>query len=201
MIRDTLINEWSTTKNIWLLHPELKAHEVFETYYRLDKSKGHNKSSKLMWFVAYCYDPKSIFAGMPEFGPKGVLESTSRALWVRGKTTDPANFHAVNSNSITELKKVWVSLTHKPGDIMLREWRETMESRAEVIKKTEYRFDEYDVEGKLIKGNVKEFDEMISRTPKMFDLLEAVEAKRQEEASDGKSFGGSKDSLSDGGTI
>lgn len=197
----SIINEWSTTKNFWLLHPELKADEIFEQYYRHDKSKGHNKSSKLMWFVAYCYDSGSTFWGMPENGVKGVLASMSRALWVKGKTTDPDNFSKVNSISIKELKDRWVYLTYNPGDLMLLNWRENMEDRDEVIKETKYRFDDYNDEGKLLKGNVKEFDEMISRTRKMYDELEAIEATRAKESNDGKSFGGSKDSISDSGAI
>lgn len=201
MFKSTLVNEWSTTKNFWLLHPELKADEVFEDFYRKDKSKGHNKSSKLMWYVAHAYDPKSPFAGMPEKGDNGVLAMLDRTVWVRGKTTEPCNFSKINSNSITDLKRNWIKLTHKPGDLELRNWREKMESRNRVIEETDYSFDHYSIEGKLVKGNVKEFDEMISRTSKMFELLETIEAKRAEESTDGKSFGGSKDSLSDSGAI
>jgi adenine-specific DNA methylase len=197
----TLINEWSTTKNFWLLHPELKADALIESHFKRDRSAGHNKSSKLMWFVAFCYDSESAFWGMPEKGPKGSLVSLSKANWVKSKATDPDDFYSKNQIAIAELKAKWIELSYNPGDLMLLDWREKMEQRGKVIQDTEYRFDSYNEEGKVLKGNVKEFDEMISRTPKMFEQLMAIEKARSQENKEGKSFGNAKDSLSDSGEI
>lgn len=45
-------------ENFWTIYPQFKDIEPFKKFYKGNKDK--ESTSKMMWFISYCYHPKSI---------------------------------------------------------------------------------------------------------------------------------------------
>jgi hypothetical protein len=60
-----LVTIFDVEENFWDINPQFKVALSFKDLYKNDKSKGRKDSSKLMWFIAYIYDPGSLYYNLP----------------------------------------------------------------------------------------------------------------------------------------
>jgi hypothetical protein len=178
--------------NFWELNQQFKIANPFKTIYAKDKSKGKKESSKLMWFVAHCYDISSKFYRLPVEEKHKVISEDF---------CGDVNFYEDNKDLLNDLVEAFINLQDTPVQRAMRTLNKKLEERARLIDETEYTFDYYeeDDRGKLItkKGTADQLDKMMIATKKLIDYFQDIRKELATEETQGTAKGGSLSSLND----
>lgn len=121
------LDNYNETNNFWDFNPQYKV--IFKDIYTEDKSKGKDKSSKLMWGLILYSHPKSDFYNLPD---KDILIS-------RDIIGDKKFKWESYKNVLDRLREISLSQAEKSLD----DWNHYMKKRDEYLKTVRYYFDEY----------------------------------------------------------
>lgn len=61
-----ITEKWNGKDNFWELFPNYRVIDLFNAFYMKDKSKGKEKSSNIMWAIAFCVRRESVMYNLPE---------------------------------------------------------------------------------------------------------------------------------------
>lgn len=142
-------------KNFWEVHAEVKYVPVIDEFYKKDKSKNKESSSKVMWAVEMCENPETKYYKRPgkyEEMLKTFLKDVKGFTW--GK-----HDHIVEAYRDSVLSDAQRALTS---------WNETIRMRDKAIKTIYQELlaqDALDLDTKAL----SDIDKMLAQTPKMFD--------------------------------
>jgi hypothetical protein len=161
-----MIGKYFKGNNFWEVLPEFRILEVFDEFYREDKSKKHEVSSGIMWAIAFCLRKESPMYNLPnrwELAAKDIAGDGS-IVWDKYDKI----IMAFRESYMTQAER------------SLLAWEELMGKRDKYLKGQEYYFDQYMVDengdnvrsktGQLItvKGTADQLDRAFSTTPKMY---------------------------------
>lgn len=193
---ESLVRNFNTKDNFWETNPIFLTVSAFEEFHDKDKSKGKNKSSQIMWAIAFLIDPHehNIWRNLSEEDKKLLITED----YLKDKKFKWYDYQ----NLIDEYFKR--ALTSPEKDYY--ELIEKMEERKKFIKETPYSLDRYeesdDGRSKLIKGNAKDLDTMVVNTVKLYDQLELVREKLEKsKLGDGETKGGMQESATEKGLL
>ena len=179
---------WNTNENYWILHPQMQTIKQFGNLFDGDKSKGKEKSSRLMWAIALYSDPhdqnpwKNI-----NYLDRQTLIGTDYLKDPKFNWEDPI---------IKELLKCYEEHCLTIAEKELARLEEKLTQRGDFIKESKYTLDEYEETErgvKLKKGTAEQLDKMMVNTTKIYEQLEIIKTMLSKE-SNGANKGGSKQS-------
>jgi hypothetical protein len=187
----------NTDNSFWDSFPDLKVAGKTKEVYTKDKSKGKKDSSKLMWFVALCYNPDSTFYKLPP---------EEKHVLIGSDYMNDSKFYEKNEDTLESLIEFYQYLNESPARRSLREWNEKIIQRAKFIKNTDYSLDQYEQDeetgrGKLVKGTAEQLDKMMESTKKIYDDYQRILESLENEEAGGTAKGGGEASLTDKGYI
>jgi hypothetical protein len=194
-IRST-IELFTPEANFWECNQQFKIANPFKTIYNKDKSKGKKESSKLMWFVAHCYDMNSRFYN---------LDAEEKHTLIGEDFCGEASFYEDNKDLLDDLIEAFCMQEDTPAQRALRDWNNTILKRARFLRDTDYSLDEYveDDRGKWItkKGTATQLDTMHKNTKSIYQDYDRIVEELEKEKNSGSAKGGSVASLGDSGQI
>lgn len=182
MSNKKLVTVFDVEDNFWEVNPQFKIALSFKDLYKLDKSRKHIDSSKMMWFIAFVHDPNSIFYNLP-------LEEKEEVI--SEDYMDDISYSKKNKLKLIPLVDDYIKLTHSTIDRHLRQWIISLDDRTHFLSTVKYDLDNY-----------KDLDTMAANTPKVFDTFKKIREEQEKEASGGGNIkGGGIESLADTGEI
>jgi putative NIF3 family GTP cyclohydrolase 1 type 2 len=161
-----MIGKYFKGNNFWEVLPEFRAIDVFDSFYREDKSKNHEKSSNIMWAIAFCLRKESPMYNLPnrwELAAKDIA-GNEKLNW--------DDYESI----IMSFKESYMTQAERS----LLAWEELMAKRDKYLKQQEYYFDKYMTDeggdnvksrtGQFItvKGTAEQLDKAFSTTPRMY---------------------------------
>lgn len=178
----------------WDYNPQFKIVSPFKSLYNSDKSRGKKNSSNIMWAIALCYHPKSDLYNLDDKEVRVFEMIKDKSFKLKDYT-----------EHIEEFKNAALSQSEKS----LVAWDDRLRSRDSFLEGQEYTFgyDEifYDNDGesttRSFKSNVKDLDDMLARTAKLYQEYFKIKKELNEEDQTSKGRGGKNLSLSDSGDI
>lgn len=180
----SLVNHFETSKGFWEEHPELKLAGAFKVLYDKDDTTKRARSSRIMWYVALCVDPKSKFSDLPD-------EGTDSKWSILGKDMmSKPNYHIENAVMLHPIIEFYNKMVETPALRALKSWKKKMEERQQLYDDTSYTLD-----------NVELLDKMVGATPKLMAELDRIEEKLTKEKIQAGARGAAPASLSDSGEI
>lgn len=178
------ITSFDPSINFWELNNTFIYKEPFKSFYANDKSKKKAESSKIMWFIAFCYDldPKNIFSNVP----------ISEKHTVVGKDyMDDPNFYKNNIKELAPLIPEYINLNTTIEERHVRHWEEYIDKRSAFLTSQD-----------LTKENFEAIDKMAVGTDKLvMSIKKARENLAIERNNKGAAKGDKELSLSDRGEI
>lgn len=181
-----VLDNFKDGNSFWEYNPQYKA--LFRNVYDADKTKGREKSSKLMWGLFLCYHPKSEFYNLPN------KEEVIAAKIFGEKKFD------WGAREIVELKEIILESILTQAEKSLDRWNTTLKKRDAFIHSQEFTLDGYNEEGRLVKGTADQLDKMLANTNKLYQEYFSI-VKELEEEELARSKGNKIKSLSDSGEI
>ena len=139
-------------ENFWEWNPQYI--EVFEDFYKKDKSKNKTRSSGIKWAFYNKLHPDSVYYNM-----------SNKEDWIKNKILKDPKFKWEKYENEENLFKETI-LTQ--AERSLEEWNETMRKRNAFLRDQDFTFDYYNDDSKLVKGNAKELDSMLANTSKLY---------------------------------
>ena len=152
---------------------------VFEDFYKKDKSKKKEESSKIMWAMYHKLHPDSVFYNMQ-----------NKDMEIASKFLKNPKF---KWSKYEDIEIVFKDTILTQAERSLYEWNEFMRKRDKYLKNTDYYFDEYKTDENgdnvfsktgnpiLIKGTADQLDKALTTTPKIFLDYEKIQKKLTEE--------------------
>jgi hypothetical protein len=187
-----IINSYSPGANFWALHPQFLIANPFKEMWENDQSNDKSESSKLMWFIVFCYDMDSKYINLP---------TAEKNLIIGEDFCGDSNYYEDFKALIEPCAIMYCRLQDTQAKRSLRNWRKNMEDRDIFLATAKYTFDSYDDRGKLKKGTADQLDAMHGRTPKFWTDYERIMEDMDKEETGGEGRGGSMPSSSDEGDI
>jgi hypothetical protein len=186
-----IVENFNVNNSFWEYNPSFKIASPFKELFNSDKSRGKKNSSNIMWAIALCYHPSSDLYNLPD---KEV------------RVFDMVKDKSFKLKDYTEYIKEFLDTCLSEAQKSLIAWDNRMKSRDGFLANQEYSFgyEVRDEEGSLIKvhkSNVKELDEMMSRTSRIYQEYFKIKKELNEEDQIKKGRGGKNLSLSDAGEI
>ena len=180
----SFIVKFDSTENFWELHPQFKMKFPFNELYKNDLSKKKDKSSLIMWFIAFCYDvdPRNIFRNAP-------IEEKHEVV---GKDfcADSKYFNN-NQSSLEKLIPYYIEIALTPEERHYTQWVELLEERGKFLKTQKYNLE-----------NFESLDKMAASTEKLIGTLKKIkESVSMEQKAKGSAKGDKELSLTDLGEI
>lgn len=172
-----MIDTFDIEQNFWDLYPDFKIAMSFKTLYKQDKSRGKEKSSKLMWFVVYTTDLNSKFYK---------LSQDERYEIISTDYMNDSNFYNNNILDINPLIEDYIKLSFSAAQKQLRAWDLKSDERAAFIASMPYNFETYE-----------DLDKMAVNTSKIYKELETIKEALSKEDGEGSMKGGGVASLND----
>ena len=185
---------WMTNENYWEVNPMHKEFGVFKIFYKKDKTKSKDKSSKILWAVAMLIDPNesNLLKNHPLKDKKRLIAEDY---------LEDADFNWEHPE-IEELKAFYLENCLSIAEKELIRYEEKLYERGEFISKTHYSMDYYDEEtGRTKKGTADQLDKMFAASGKIFTEIENIKEKISKEDLDGQLKGGAEESASEAGTL
>lgn len=180
----SFILAFTPTANFWLVNPQFTIKEPFKSLYKEDRSKDKKDTSKLMWFVAFGYDPSpvNVFRNVPTKEKHEVIGSDYME--------DP-KFYDKNKAQLDKLIDAFLANYITPSQRHLMEWESLVEKRTNFIKNQEYDL-----------ATFEDLDKMAIGTEKILNTFKKIKEEiLKEQNSDGAAKGDRELSLSDKGDI
>lgn len=143
-----LVKSFNTDNNFWEENKNLRIPEVFAFFYKEDKSKKKEDSSKIMWAIALVYDFDSEFFKLPLI---------DRILLVQNDFLKQPG--ELLKKEYKELIESYIKLSDTPARRQLRIWNEKMDEKSSFISKTKYKEDTWEMLDKMILNNKAMFAE------------------------------------------
>jgi hypothetical protein len=156
-----MIKDFRVDENFWDRHPEFKVMEPFKSLY---KSQGKERSSRIMWGIALCYDYESRLMGLEE---RERLEIAENDVW---------GFR-LDEGILSALKEKYLFLQRDSLRRYLYEWDLKLDERREFIKSLSYNEENWD-----------KLDKMLLSTEKLLLQREAI--KNMVESRESEDFRG-----------
>jgi hypothetical protein len=194
---ESLTRNFNTGDNFWETNPIFLTVSTFEEFYKEDKTKGKNKSSQIMWAIAFLIDPHehNVWRNLSESDKKLLIIDD----YLKSKTFKWSDYqHLIDEyfkRALTSPERDYYELIDK------------MEERKNFIKNTPYTLDAYETDeetgrSRLIKGNAKDLDKMVVDTVKLYEQLEVVREKLEKsKQGDGETKGGMQESATEKGLL
>lgn len=172
-----MIQIFDIEQNFWDLYPDFKIALSFKDLYKQDKSRGREKSSKLMWFVAYTTDLNSKFYN---------LDQESRFETIGEDYMKDIDFYQNNKKELDVLIEDYVKLNFSSAQKQLRAWEIKSDERAKFISTIPYNLENYE-----------DLDKMAINTSKIYNELKNIKELLSKEDGEGSMKGGGVASLND----
>lgn len=188
---DTLLKILDPTVSFWVAHPNFLSIGKFKAFHDQDKGKKKDKSSRIMWAIAFLVDlhPENTWRNKPEAEKKPVLAE------------DVIGDKDFNWDDVQDLVDEYLDRCTSIPKKELRNFLNKIHDRQKFIDKTPFTLDDYDENGKLIKGTATQLDKMMVDTAKVWAVYDDLIAKFQEAEDDGQARGGRAESASEAGLI
>lgn len=184
---------WNPDENFWDLHPIFKTIKVFGNLHRSDKTKGKHGSSTLMWAIAMYVDPNKQ-------NPYRNLNQEEKQQIIKQDFLKDKDFNW-GHKSIVELIETYENYCLSIPEKELIRFEEKLFQRGKFLKDSDYSFDEYDDNGKLLKGTADQLDKMMINTGKLYEHLSKIKDSIAEEEASSSTRGGEVESASEKGLI
>jgi hypothetical protein len=153
------IDELDNTKNFWQEYPQMRTFPEFNELWKKDRSKNKKESSNLLWAFAFVYYPlNNMYYNLPNKKDeiaKNILRD-EKFDWLKYKK----EINLFQECCTTE------------ADRSLVAWEEKMKERSKFIEDKKYDEDTY-----------KMLDTLMSNTPKMYEDLENIKKRIDEQRS------------------
>jgi hypothetical protein len=162
-----MIDKYFKGNNFWDVLPEFRAIDVFDRFYKGDKSNKHEYSSGIMWAIAFCMRKESPMYNLPN---KWELAAK-----------DIANDDKIKWDKYEDIIYMFKQSYMTQAERSLLAWEELMFKRDKYLKEQRYYFDEYmtddggdNVKSRTgqfitIRGTADQLDKAFSTTPKMYN--------------------------------
>jgi len=172
-----MIETFNTDLNFWQANPNCKIPEVFNKFYKNDKSKNKKDSSLIMWAISLLLHKSSPYVN---------LSASDKKLLIASDYLKDKEFKWEEiSYLINEYERLNLSKAQK----LLKQWEEKLEERSEFIKNLSYNEDTFEM-----------LDKMLKETDKIWNLY--LQTQKQLESEDNSVVkGGAEESLSEKGII
>jgi len=155
----------------WIFYPSYTTIVPYKKLYKEDKSKNKKNSSRIMWAACLLYE-------LCDENPFGKLIEKEKKELIKEDILKNKNFDWKKHEEIfIFFKNTNISQTEKS----IIELEEKLKERTDFIMGVEYSLDEYNDEGKLVKGTADQLDKMLAQSDKMFALMEKLKEQRQKE--------------------
>ncbi len=162
--------------NFWKMNTHFLVPEVFRSFYDSDKSKGKEKSSKLMWAIALYTDFGSRFKQLSDSEKKELIEKDFYGEKIKWE-------------SYAHLIKGW-ELFKTVMQRQIDQFERIMKEKEEYLETLKYNAANAEILEKLVLSNAK-----------LYETYEKLQSKLAEEGDGGIVKGGSLESLSESGEI
>jgi hypothetical protein len=188
---DTLLKILDTSVNFWVAHPNFLSIGKFSTFHEQDKSKKKDKSSRIMWAIAFLVDlhPENTWRNKPEADKKPVLAE------------DIIGDKDFDWDSVQDLVNEYLDRCMSIPKKELRNFLNKIHQRQSFIDRTPFTLDDYNEDGKLEKGTATQLDKMMVDTAKVWAVYDDLMEKFAESEEDGQARGGRAESASESGLI
>ncbi len=178
-----LVTSFTPDANFWELNPLFTVAGPSKRLYDEDTSKGRIVSSKMMWFVAFCYDlaPENIFSRLPEVEKHELI----------GKDyMNNERFYEDNKELLDPLIEHYCHLEHTAATRHLYVWNIKMDEKTKYMKETAYAPETW-----------KMLEDMMKSNKEIFASYKQILQELNKEQAGGSAKGGKTPSLSDTGAI
>jgi hypothetical protein len=179
----SVVKTFDENQNFWKVNPQFKVLGAFKDLYNSDKTKNKDKSSKIMWAIAFRLDPSesNIYRNLEDEDKKKYLH--------KDFIKDP-KFKWEDYEDIVDLYKSMI-LTQAQKSLVL--WNEILELRDKELKN----WYKEALKTKDI-GLITELDKIVSLTSKFFaDFKKIKQDFDQDEETVSRGTGNKIKSLSD----
>jgi hypothetical protein len=179
-----ILDNFKEEHSFWEYNPQFKI--ILKDFYSNDKSKNKDKSSKIAWAAALLVHPRSEFYNLPD---KDIILARDFIKEKGFKWDDYKEVvDTIEDTILSQAEKSLVS------------WDKTLKKRDEFIHSQDFTLDDYNDDGRLVKGTADQLDKMLANTNKLYQEYFKIvkELKNEEEA---RSRGNRIKSLSDSGEI
>jgi len=184
---------WNTDENFWELHPVLKTIKEFQSIYKSDKTKAKNGSSTLMWAIALAIDPNKS-------NPYRNLNIEEKKEIIKEDFLKDKDFNWEHKSILTLIETYEKYCLSVPEKELIR-FEEKLYQRGKFLDESDYSFDTYDDNGKVLKGTADQLDKMMINTGKLYEHLAKIKDSIAEEEAKGSLRGGEVESASEQGLI
>lgn len=190
------LENYNEENNFWDFNPQYKV--IFKDLYSNDKSKGKEKTSRIMWGILLLIHPQSDFYNLPD----------KEELIKRDIVAIKGFKWETHIDIIDKVRDISLSQAEKSLD----DWNQYMKKRDNYLKNTRYYFDEYALDENednrlsktgnfiTIKGTAEQLDKAWLASKAMWaDYKKIQDDLKKEDQRKGK--GNKEVSLSDKGEI
>lgn len=179
-----LLETFEPKADFWKVNPQMQIIEPFKTLFKSDRSESKHKSSKMMWFIALCYDQSSSnhIRNLPLSDKHEML---SDELFKDKK------YYSQNKADFLPYITAYIDLCDTPAMRALRVWNDKMLERAKLLESVPYTME-----------NLDPLDKAIGSTKKLYDDYARI--LKEINSEDGEvegNRGGGESSLTDKGLI
>lgn len=169
-------------QDFWETYPALKYKNPFSKIANLKTN-----SSKTMWAICLFIDINSPWRTMDEEARKEeIIQSYI-----------PEDKKVFENPLVLSVIEEYPNAIMSEAERAFYRWGNKLRQRFDFIDKIEYTLDEYDEEGKLIKGTASQLDKMLADTHKLFQEYEKIEKTMIAENQKGRIKGGREETLSE----
>jgi len=155
----------------WKIYPSYATINPYKDLYKKDKSKSKKDSSRIMWTACLLYE-------FCDENPFGKLVEDEKKDLIQEDILQKKEFDWEEYKKIFEFfKDSSISQTERS----ILELEEKLKERTDFIMSVSYSLDEYDDNGKLVKGTADQLDKMLAQSDKMFTLMEKLKEQKQKE--------------------
>lgn len=168
--------------NFWEMNTQLKFVGVFKHLYDGDSSRGKKESSKIMWFVAFCYEieDNKIYS----------IEVNERHELVGTDLMNDKKYYEGNKSTLTPLIELYCKLSDSPAKRQLRMWNKKMDEKTAFLDSVSYDLNTFEA-----------IEKMWATNSKLYKEYETIMKDLSKENNEGSVRGGKEASLSDKGEI
>jgi hypothetical protein len=149
------MEDFDITKDFWKEHPQFKHLDGFRQLYATNPPK---ESSKLMWYLKYCYHNESIVADMNE---------KDKQEYVAVSILNDKDFIEENKDDVEYLTELYIKVIDTPLDRIIRTLTTKLEEKQIFIADKSYDLETFE---SLDKATLS-FD-------KQYEMLEKLIAKK-----------------------
>jgi hypothetical protein len=178
-----LVSSFTPDANFWELNPLFTVAGPQKQIYLSDVSRDKVESSKLMWFVAFCYDldPKNIFSR---------LQQDEKHSLVGKDFMDEEGFYKRNKSTLDPIIEFYCKCQDTAAKRQLRVWNLKIDEKTKFMQETVYDEATYQMLEAMMKSNKE-----------IYINYKQIETDLNKEEVGGAVKGGKVESLSDSGQI